>query len=192
MKRPALKDIGAVALLAFAALSVATLLWAGYVVWEKVNKEIVRGDQLTQSLAASEAGVLRLQRQVEMMGGVPAPAPAPITVPGRDGLSIIGPAGLQGDKGLPGLNGATGLTGKTGATGVAGSVGSSGTNGAVGANGTPGAAGVAGADGAAGKNGQDGKDGKDGVSPAVVYCKPPDSSGTQTCTTSSPTPSPTP
>jgi hypothetical protein len=191
MMKPSVRDIGAASLVAFAALAVAIVLWAGYVIWEKVVAEVKRGDELTQSLAKSEAGVLRLQQQVESLGAIPALAPAPITVSGKDGLSIVGPAGLQG---IPGLSGGIGLTGLTGLTGANGIAGKPGATGSAGVSGVDGVAGAAGEPGAAGKDGTDGKNGRDGTNgttPDTVYCRPADVSGVQTCTVSSPTPTPT-
>jgi hypothetical protein len=189
VKRPEGRDVAAALLLLLAALSAATVIWAGLAIWNRVNDETTRGDRLAQSLRASEVGVQRLSDQVKQLGGTPAPVPSPVTIAGRDGLSITGPQGPKGDtgaQGSPGVQGGIGLKGPAGPIGPVGPVGPQGEGG------SPGPAGAPGKDGTNGKDGTDGRDGKDGSSPMTVYCGPPDPAGFQTCTPTPPPPTPSP
>jgi hypothetical protein len=186
VKRPSGRDVTAAVVVLFAAVSAATVIWAGVVIWHRVSAETERGDRLAQSLRASEVGVQRLSDQVKQLGGTPAPVPSPVTIAGRDGLSITGPQGPKGDTGAQGF---PGVQGGMGLKGPAGPMGPDGPQGEAGQDGPPGAPGR---DGTNGKDGADGRDGKDGTSPSTVYCRPPDPAGFQACTPTPPPPTPSP
>lgn len=80
-----------------------------------------------------------------------------------EGISIIGPQGIQGPIGITGANGNPGATGLTGATGPAGPPGAQGSVGAQGPQGVQGPVGATGAQGPAGTTGVTGATGATGA-----------------------------
>ena len=118
-------------------------------------------------------------------------SPVVFNVAAGDGRCPYGGTGIRDASGstayvcngAPGKDGAQGPAGKDGPAGAAGPQGAQGAQGPAGRDGTNGTDGATGPQGATGATGPQGPQGPPGVSPTVVYCQPPDLSGTQVCTT---------
>lgn len=176
---------------AFGALLLVGLLWAGWGVWS-LSK---RGDTLAGQQQAAAVAAQQLATQVRSLGATPVvqpPAPVAGPVGAQGAAGVNGIPGPPGTPGLPGPTGPTGGPGPTGAAGVAGSVGANGQDGPPGPAGPAGPQGQPGAPGAppAGWSWQDPSTG------TTFQCTrdagSPDSAPTYTCTSQAPPTTTTP
>jgi len=152
------------------ACALLALAGFGILIWQRIDAETARADQLAAeadlrgSAVSTLAGDVRaLRQQVKVKGGTPvAPDPSK-AVPSLSAraevpVPIPGPPGPKGDKGDPGEAAPT-ITpspGTSGAPGAAGSNGIAGPQGPQGAQGDPGVAGPQGEQGPQGDRGEAG------------------------------------
>ena len=143
----------------------------GILIWQRIDAETARADQLADeadlrgTAVSTLAGDVRaLRQQVKAKGGTPV-APDPTkAVPGLTAraevpVPIPGPPGPKGDKGDAGSPGPTGSPGVNGSTGAPGEPGTSGADGVPGPQGPQGEPGVAGPQGEQGPQGDRGETG---------------------------------
>jgi hypothetical protein len=149
------------------ACALLALAGFGILIWQRIDAETARADQLATeadlrgTAVSTLAGDVRaLRQQVKVKGGTPV-APDPTkAVPSLSAraevpVPIPGPPGPKGDKGDPGSPAPT-ITPSPGASGVPGAAGASGADGATGPQGPQGEAGVAGPQGEQGPQGDPG------------------------------------
>jgi outer membrane murein-binding lipoprotein Lpp len=193
------------------ACALLALAGFGILIWQRIDAETARADELTTeankrgTAVSTLAGDVRaLRAQVKARGGTPVapdPTKAIKDLPDRAEVPvpIPGPPGPKGDKGDPGKAAPT-ITPSPGASGVPGASGASGADGATGPQGPQGEPGVAGPQGEQGPQGDPGAAGPppsgwtytDGA--GTTYECTPDSDGSThyTCqaTSAGSTPSP--
>lgn len=159
------------------AAALLALTGAVILIWQRIDREAARADQLAAeadlrgSAVSTLAGDVRqLRSQLQAKGEKPAapdPSKAVEDLPDRAKVPvpIPGPPGPKGDPGEPGSPGPSGSPGKAGKNGDNGTdgIGSTGPTGAAGSDGVPGPAGPQGEPGPAGPEGPAGKDGADGT-----------------------------
>lgn len=147
-------------------IACALLALTGFsiLIWQRIDAETRRGDQLATeadlrgTAVSTLAGDVRaLRQQVKAEGKTPVapdPTKAVADLPARAEVPvpIPGPPGPKGDKGDPGKNAPT-ITPSPGASGAAGANGIDGAPGAQGPQGEPGATGPQGEQGDRGEQG---------------------------------------
>jgi hypothetical protein len=149
------------------ACALLALTGFGILIWQRIDAETARADQLAAeadlrgSAVSTLAGDVRaLRQQVKVKGGTPV-APDPTkAVPSLSAraevpVPIPGPPGPKGDKGDPGQAAPT-ITPSPGASGASGASGTPGANGATGPQGPQGEPGVSGPQGEQGPQGDRG------------------------------------
>jgi hypothetical protein len=143
------------------------LTGAVILIWQRIDAESVRADQLAAeadlrgNAVSTLAGDVRaLRQQVKAKGGTPVapdPTKAVKNLPDRAAVPvpIPGPPGPKGDKGDPGQAAPT-ITPSPGASGASGASGADGVPGPQGPQGEPGVAGPQGEQGPQGDRGETG------------------------------------
>lgn len=148
-------------------IACALLALTGFsiLIWQRIDTETRRGDQLAEeadlrgTAVSTLAGDVRaLRQQIKAKGGTPVapdPTKAVSNLPARAEVPvpIPGPPGPKGDKGDSGSPGPTGSPGSAGASGEPGVPGAAGADGA---QGEPGPAGPQGEQGPKGDTGEQG------------------------------------
>ncbi|MEU8902215.1 collagen-like protein [Streptomyces mirabilis] len=196
------------------ACALLALTGFGILIWQRINAETARADQLAAeadlrgNAVSTLAGDVRaLRQQVKVKGGTPVapdPTKAVPNLPDRAAVPvpIPGPPGPKGDKGDPGQAAPT-ITPSPGASGAPGAAGSNGVTGPQGPQGDKGVQGDPGVAGPQGEQGPQGDRGATGPAPSgwtytdgtgTTYECTPDSDGSThyTCRPTSSGSTPTP
>lgn len=141
----------------------------GILIWQRLDSETSRGDQLAaeadlrgDAVSTLATDVRQLRAQLQAAGEKPAapdPEKAIEDLPARAEVPVPIP-GPPGPRGETGRNGTPGIPGKAGQTGLPGEPGSPGADGQAGPPGPAGEPGPAGPQGEQGPPGEDGSDGQ--------------------------------